>query len=152
MSRILHLAATSDLERLERMVAAYHADEGIESDSAHRQAALRPLLEGSPHGAVWLIGPRMSPVGYVAVSFGWSIGMGGMVGCVDELWLREAVRGRGMGSEALSALLQTLENAGVMTMHLQVTNKTRAARIFQRLGFRHRGIELMTRLSDAIDG
>ena len=82
MSRILHLATIENLEKLEAMVAAYHAFEGIESDAQHRISALRPLLEGSAHGAIWMIGPRMAPVGYVAVSFGWSIEMGGMDGLV----------------------------------------------------------------------
>ena len=78
MSQILHLATPADLDRLEKMVASYHAFDGIESDEAHRRAALEPLLEGSPHGAVWLIGPKMAPVGYVAASFGWSIELGGV--------------------------------------------------------------------------
>ena len=89
VSQLLHLATPSDLDRLEGMVAAYHTFEGIDSDEIHRRDALLPLLEGSPHGAVWLIGPKMAPVGYVAASFGWSIELGGMGGFVDELWIRE---------------------------------------------------------------
>ena len=104
MTRILHLATSADLDRLEPMVAAYHGEEGIESSADQRRAALEPLLDGSPHGAVWMIGPKMSPVGYVAVSFGWSIELGGLDGVLDEFWIREKVRGRGMGSEALAAL------------------------------------------------
>ena len=77
MSQVLHLAGPGDLDRCERMVAAYHALEGIQSDEAQRRAALEPLLDGSPHGAVWLIGPRMAPVGSRAPDssrrriFGW---------------------------------------------------------------------------------
>ena len=97
MSQILHLATQKDVVKLERMVASYHAFEGIESDEIRRHAALEPILDGSPHGAIWLIGPQMAPVGYIAVSFGWSIELGGLDGVVDEFWIREAVRGRGMG-------------------------------------------------------
>ena len=92
MTQVLHLAGKDDLDRLERMVAAYHAEEAIESDEAHRRAALEPLLEGSPHGAIWMIGPQMAPVGYIAVSFGWSIELGGLDGVLDEFWIREKVR------------------------------------------------------------
>ncbi len=149
MSRILHLATIENLEKLEAMVAAYHAFEGIESDEHHRIAALRPLLEGSAHGAIWMIGPRMAPVGYVAVSFGWSIEMGGMDGFVDEIWLRDAVRGRGMGSEALSELLKTLEAAGLKAMHLEVANGSPAERLYKRLGFCRRSMSLMSRPSSS---
>ena len=145
MSSRVHLAGPEDLTRLEKMVASYHAEAGIESDLQSRAAAIEPLLEGSPHGAIWLIGPRMSPVGYVAVSFGWSLELGGMDGFVDEIWLREAVRGRGMGGEALSELLKTLDQAGVKAMHLEVEKDGPAGRLYRRVGFKERRYALMTR-------
>ena len=144
MSQILHLAVPSDLERLMTMVEAYHAEEGIDVDARHREAALLPLLEGSPHGAVWLIGPRMSPVGYVAACFGWSIELGGMDGFIDEIWIREKVRGRGMGAEALSALQSALKEAGVRALHLELSEGNRAERLYRRAGFRRRPHALMT--------
>ena len=66
MSHLLHLAAKDDLDRLLPMVRAYHQDEGIDVTDEHRRTALEPLLNGSPLGAVWFIGPKMSPVVYVA--------------------------------------------------------------------------------------
>ena len=147
MSSRIHLAKPEDLDRLEAMVAAYHQMEGIESDEAHRRAAIQPLLDGSPHGAIWLIGPRISPVGYVVVSFGWSIELGGMDGFIDEVWLREAVRGRGMGGEALSELLKALDQAGLKALHLEVAPENTANRLYRRLGFQERRFGLMTRYS-----
>lgn len=139
MSAFLHLAGPSDIERLLPMVAAYHAFEGIETTEAHRRAALVPLLEGSPHGAVWFIGPRLSPVGYVVVTFGWSIEFGGLDGFIDELFIRPAVRGRGMGSEALRALVATLAENGLKALHLEVaTGNDGARRFYGRLGFEAR--------------
>lgn len=146
MSASLHLAGPDDLDRLLPMVAAYHAFEGLGGDDASRSAAVAPLLDGSPHGAVWLIGPRRAPVGYVAISFGWSIEMGGLDGVVDELFIRESVRGRGMGSEALGALVEELRQNGLKALHLEVAqDNDRAQRIYGRLGFRRReGRALMT--------
>lgn len=145
MTQVLHLATTDDLDRLERMVAAYHAEEGLESDEAHRRAALEPLLEGSPHGAIWFVGPQMAPVGYIAVSFGWSIELGGLDGVLDEFWIREKIRGRGMGTEALTALQKTLKAAGVMALSLEVgRNNDTASRLYERAGFARRDFQYMT--------
>jgi GNAT superfamily N-acetyltransferase len=144
MSHILHLAGTDDLDRLLPMIAAHHREDAIEVTDEHRREAVLPLLEGSPHGAIWFIGPRMSPVGYVAVSFGWSIEMGGMDGIVDEFWVRDKVRGRGMGGEALSVLLKSLKEAGLRALHLEVAEGSRAERLYTRSGFRRRGVKLMT--------
>ena len=145
MSNLLHLAGPDQIDRLMPMVASYHAFEGIESDDDTRRAALMPLLEGSPHGAVWMVGPKISPVGYIAVSFGWSIELGGMDGFIDEFWIREKVRGRGMGSEVLAALLKTLREAGVKALHLEIAaNNDNANRIYRRAGFAPRPYNLMT--------
>lgn len=146
MSQLLHLAGAEDLARLLPMVTQYHAGEGISLSEEDRTAALTPLLEGSPLGAVWFIGPKMAPVGYVAVSFGWSIEMGGMDAFIDELWVREKVRGRGMASEALTALIPALESAGVKALHLEVADGNPAERIYKRAGFKRRTFTLMTRV------
>ena len=147
MSQILHLAGTGDLDRLLPMVEAYHRHAGIQTSDEHRREAVQPLLEGSPHGAIWFIGPMMSPVGYVAVSFGWSIEMGGMDGFIDEIWVREKVRGRGMGTEAIALLLKNLRDAGVKALHLEVAEGNGAERIYARAGFQRRDYGLMTWLA-----
>ncbi len=145
MTKLLHLAISDDIDRLLPMVAAYHAFEAIEVDDAHRRAAIGPLLEGSPHGAIWMIGPKMAPVGYIAVSFGWSIEIGGLDGFIDEFWIREKVRGRGMGSEALAGLQAILRDAGITALHLEVSAESaRAERIYEAAGFKPRRFNLMT--------
>ena len=113
-----------------------HLDQGYGTDAAHQERSILPLLEGSPHGAVWLIGPRRSPVGYVVVSFGWSIEYGGMDAIVDELYIRPAVRGRGMAGEAINALAQALKQSTIKALHLEVdrSNET-AMRLYERCGF-----------------
>ncbi len=145
MTQLLHLADEKSLERIESMVEAYHAFEDISSTPETRRDAILPLLKGSPHGAIWLVGPKIAPVGYVAVSFGWSIEMGGMDGFIDEFWVREKVRGRGMGGEALGALISSLQDAGVKALHLEISNDTTPARnLYKRLGFQRRSYGLMT--------
>ena len=139
MSAKLHLAAEDDLDRLLPLVAAYHAFEGIAGDDDTRRAALMPLLAGSPLGADWLIGLRRAPVGYIALSFGWSIEFGGMDGIIDEFFIRENVRGRGMGTEVLMALMPQLAQAGLKALHLEADPANEPAlRLYQRRGFKVR--------------
>lgn len=136
MTAALHLATTEDTDRVVALVAAYHAFEGIEQDDDTRRRAVEPLLAGSPHGAIWLIGPRRSPVGYIAISFGWSIELGGMDGVIDEFFMRQSVRGRGMGTEVLRLLLRQLSAAGVKALSLEVSpGNARAQSLYARRGF-----------------
>lgn len=138
MKTRLHMAGTEDLDRLLGMVAAYHAETGIVQDEETRRAAVLPLLEGSPLGVVYILGPRNAPVGYIAISFGWSIELGGIDGFIDEFWIRPAVRSRGMGGEALAALTRALRDAGVRALHLEADRESPVERLYARLGFEPR--------------
>ncbi len=148
MSAALHLAGPDDLDRLEPMIAAYHAFEGIETTEEFRRSALAPLLDGTPHGVAYLVGIRRAPVGYIVISFGYSVELGGIDGFIDEFFIRPNVRGRGIGTEVLTSLLPALGEHGVKALHLEVApgNET-AKRLYARAGFRLRdGYCLMTRL------
>jgi len=148
MSAALHLAKPDDLPRLQPLVAAFHAHEGIEQSDEDRKAALLPLLQGSPHGAAYLVGPRKGPVGYIIVSFGYSVEMGGIDAFIDEFYIRENVRGRGMGGEVLRALMPALADYGVKALHLELArDNAKARRLYCRLGFEAREKHhLMTRV------
>lgn len=147
MSAALHLAKPEDLDRLLPLVAAFHAEEGIRQDETTRRKALMPLLEGSPLGAIYIIGPTRAPVGYIVLTFGWSVEFGGMDAFVDELFIRPAVRGRGMGSETLLTLSKVLGEAGVCALHLEVNHENETAKsLYARTGFKARDrYMLMTR-------
>ncbi|WP_293576739.1 N-acetyltransferase [Phaeobacter sp.] len=147
MSAALHLARPEDLDRILDLVTAFHAETGISSDDATRRAGIEPLLEGLPYGAVYLIGPSRAPVGYIVVTFSWSVELGGMDGYVDELFIRPPVRGRGIATEVLFALPRTLADAGIKALHLEVsTDNDRARGLYSRARFELRSdVSLMTR-------
>ena len=135
----LNLAKPDDFDRLAPLVAAFHDEEGIVMDADTRRNALMPLLEGSPHGAAYLIGPGRAPIGYIVVCFGWSIEFAGMDGFIDEFYIRPGVRGRGIGSEVLRQLPKALASAGMKALHLEVaTDNDRAQKLYGRLRFEPR--------------
>lgn len=143
----LNIATTDDLDRLMRLVGDHHAERGVEQTEEARRAAILPLLEGSPHGTIYLIGPARAPIGYVAISFGWSIGAGGMDGLIGEFYIRPGVRGRGIGTEIMHTLPRALAKAGLKAMHLEIgRDDARARKLYEKLGFRARGdVGLMSR-------
>lgn len=135
----LTLATTDDLDRLMPLVAAFHTESGFPLDDETRRAGLLPLLEGSPHGAIYLIGPGRAPIGYIVITFGWSIEFGGMDGFVDEFYIRPGVRGRGIGSEVLRQLPKALGDVGMKALHLEVgRDNTRAQSLYTRMRFEPR--------------
>ncbi|WP_037316084.1 GNAT family N-acetyltransferase [Ruegeria halocynthiae] len=139
MSAALRLARPEDLDRLMGLVTAFHTEEGIVQDADQTRDALTPLLEGIPHGCIYLIGPGRAPLGYIILTFGWSVEFGGLDGFVDEIYIRPAVRRRGIASEVLLDLPKALAAAGMIALHLEVdrTNST-AHNLYLRTGFKPR--------------
>ena len=147
MSAALHLARPEHLEQVLALVAAFHEEQGITQDDTTRHAALAPLLEGTPYGAIYIIGPTRAPIGYVVMTFSWSVEFGGMDGFVDEIYIRPRVRGRGIATEVLLELPKALADAGIIALHLEVDrDNDTAQRLYGRTGFKPRErYMLMTR-------
>lgn len=130
------------------LVAAFHSEEALTSTDEARKNALLPLLEGSPHGAIYLIGPSRGPIGYIVVTFGWSIEFGGLDGFIDEIYIRPGVRGRGVGTEVITSLSNMLKSVGMKALHLEVgPDNDSVLRLYKRCHFKARdGYLLMSRV------
>ncbi|MCF2872243.1 GNAT family N-acetyltransferase [Octadecabacter sp. G9-8] len=148
MTTAIHLATPEDAPRVLPLIKAFHEEYGLERNDAEREAALMPLLQGSPLGAVWLLGLAKAPTGYVIITFGWSMELGGMDAFVDELYIRPKVRKRGIASEALMTIAHSLSDVGVKALHLEVDRADLdTQRLYTRARFELRDrYSLMTRM------
>ncbi len=135
MTTALTLAGPADAARVADLMGRYHQEAGHPYDEAHRAAVVDPLVDGSPLGAIWLIGPQRAPLGYVMVTFGWSVPLGGMVGWLAEVFIRPSVRNRGIGTEVVHAVAVSLREAGMKAMHAHMTEPdSDAGRFCRKVG------------------
>ncbi|GAA6207620.1 hypothetical protein NBRC116601_09130 [Cognatishimia sp. WU-CL00825] len=139
MSTALHLAKPADLPKLMPLVTAFHRELDLSTEETALERAIIPLLNGSPYGAVYLMGPARAPIGYVTLTFGWSIEFGGMDCFIDEIFVRPGVRGRGMALDALVSLRNMLKSADVQAIHLEVERDNKdVQRLYGRAHFKLR--------------
>lgn len=144
MSAALTLAGPDHLDRLLPLVAAFHTEAGIALSDEARRAGVAPLLDGIPYGCAYLMGPPRAPIGYVVITFGWSVEFGGLDAIIDELYVRPGVRGRGVASEALSALPRALAGGGLRAIHMEVDRANEAAiKLYRRAGFQQRDTHIL---------
>jgi GNAT superfamily N-acetyltransferase len=136
----LLLADESQLEALLPLVRGYHEFEHVSMSDAERAGAVAPLLRpGSSLGRIWLVRSGGGVVGYAALTFGYSIEFRGRDAFVDELFLVEKARGRGMGSAVLEVLKREAAALGIVALHLEVArDNRRARRVYERWGFEPR--------------
>lgn len=120
-------------------VTEYHAFEGIDMPEAARRAAVAGLLSDPRLGEILAVVEDGAWVGYIALTYGYSIEFQGRDAFVDEFFIRAPHRGRGLGSRALEAVKTRLAGVGVRVLHLEVARDNAVARAaYSRLGFQAR--------------
>lgn len=131
---ILRAATPDDLGRLWAMI-----EDSLPARPASGEAeksALTELLSNPALGQLFLVGPSQAPVGFLALSFGYSIARGGRTASIDQIFIRERVRGRGLGGQILSALPAALAAEGIRHISLEVgSDDASAQRFFAKAGF-----------------
>jgi GNAT superfamily N-acetyltransferase len=143
----IRIATHRDADTLMPFVCAYHEFEGIKTTDVQRTNAVAPLLLESPEfGRIWLIETKDQVIGYIALCFGYSIEFGGRDAFVDEFYIAEPMRSRGIGSMVLEAVMQEAAQFGVRAMHLEVARiNSRAKHFYASAGFTSReGFHLMS--------
>lgn len=136
----LRLALPDDLPALMPVLRASHDFEQVEMTDREREAVVAPLLgNDNPEGRIWLATAGPECVGYIALTFGYSIEFRGRDAFVDELFLLEPYRGRGIGSQLLEHARIEAAGLGVHALHLEVARDNAGARrLYERWGFRAR--------------
>ena len=135
----LRVAGLEDLACVVDLVCRYHEYEGIRRADVDPRAVLEPMLGAGDAGRIWLVELDGRVIGYAALGFGYSIELGGRDAFVDELFVVEEHRGRGVGAKVLEDLRSEARRLGVRALHLEVArDNERARRLYRRSGFASR--------------
>lgn len=135
----LRVAGLEDLACVVDLVRRYHEFEGIQRADVEPRAVLEPMLGGGEAGRIWLVELDGRVIGYAALGFGYSIELGGRDAFVDELFVVEEHRGKGVGGKVLEDLRSEARRLGVRALHLEVArDNERARRLYRRAGFASR--------------
>ena len=99
-----------------------------------RTSALE-LLQSPSMGRVFLIYHGELCIGYLVLSFDFSLEYGGKNAWIDELFVQSEFRGQGIGSSALDFAAQTARELGAKVLHLEVNRGNPAIHLYRRCGF-----------------
>jgi len=136
----MQLTEIDDLHTLLRFVESYHRYESLAFDKKAVTATLSTLIAAKELGRIWLIKMNNSPVGYLALCFGYSIEFLGHDAFIDEFYLDPAYRNRGIGRRVLNWLGDEAPKLGLKAIHLEVARNNHHARyLYETSGFKSRG-------------
>ena len=113
-------------------------------DGAHN--ALTELLHHRGYGVGWLIRMDDVLVGYAVITFWFSLEFHGRSAFLDELYIREEFRRKGIGSRVIDSLCKYCRENGIHTLRLEVEKKNTAAiEVYRRNGFQLHDRFIMTK-------
>jgi diamine N-acetyltransferase len=139
-------AAVADLELLVGFMRALYAHDEIAFDEAVARRATVELLNDETKGRVWLIEADGEQAGYVVLTYGYSLEFHGRDALVDELFLLETMRGRGLGRRTLEFVAAFCRAQGISALHLEVEHTNlHAHRLYRNFGFREHERHFMTK-------
>jgi diamine N-acetyltransferase len=135
-----------DIDTLLIMIQEYYDYDRHPFDAVRVRAAVENLIHHPDWGRVWFICRDMQPIGYVVLTLGYSLEYLGRDAFVDEIYLREGDRGKGIGRATFEFLEEVCRSLDVNALHLEVEHDNDNARqVYRKLGFVDHERYLMTR-------
>lgn len=145
-------ASRTDTETLIAMMRGLYEHDQSFFDQARARVALAGLLDTPAWGRVFVIEIASQPVGYLVLTFGYSLEYRGRDAFVDELYLEASHRGQGIGTQALRFAEQVCQTEGIKALHLEVERaNTRALSVYRGYGFTNHDRFLMTKWIETVD-
>lgn len=131
------LAGPADLPTLIGHIADFYHEDQIPLHRERVQAGLQQLLGAPAFGAVLILSTAQQPfAGYITLGWCFSIEQGGRFVLLDELYLVPAVRGQGLGRQALALAAQWAREQGAAVMRLEVNHhNARAKALYLSCGY-----------------
>ncbi|HEX8116591.1 MAG TPA: GNAT family N-acetyltransferase [Pyrinomonadaceae bacterium] len=146
MEPTFRTANPSDADALAEMMRDFNAHEGIAFDEAEVRAVLAQLFADDSLGLACLILLNGEVAGYVVIAFGFSVEFRGRDAFIDELFVKDEYRGRGLGAAAVGFAEGVCRARGVRALHLEVERQnTRAQSVYRRAGFTDHDRYLLTK-------
>lgn len=127
------------------LMTEFYSEASTPLDSTRAAAAFAALLADDRLGHVWLIQADGNDVGYVVVTFSYSMEFGGPNAFVDDLFIQAPFRGAGLGTAALQKVQAFCVERGVRAVHLETGRDNAAAQaLYRHAGFKVTDRQLLT--------
>lgn len=139
------IADNSDTETLVNFVREFAFDNHpFEANSVRN--TLAKILNNDSLGRVWLINHGSEVVGYIVLTFGYSLEYRGRDAFIDEFFIRESCQGQGVGTSTLQFIESVCPSLEIKAVHLEVERKnTTAQSLYRKVGFKDQERYLMTK-------
>lgn len=140
-------AGAEDVAELLAMMKELQADDpwSCPFDEVTTARVTEHLLRNPQLGRIWFIAANGQNIGYIVMSYDYSLEYRGRNAWVDEFFIRPSHRGLGIGSQALEFFARKAKELGVAVVHLEVNHGNPAIDLYRRMGYEDHQRYLMSK-------
>jgi ribosomal protein S18 acetylase RimI-like enzyme len=123
MQPFFQLASAANTGTLIELMRELYAHDRSSFEEQRARSALQLILANDSYGRVYLMCINAAIIGYLVVTFGFSLEYGGRDAFVDELYIQKEYRGQGIGKKALQFAEEICREQGIQALHLEVEHE-----------------------------
>jgi len=109
-----------DISTITQMMQDFYAIDNYPIDVEVAKNLFQKFISSEHLGISWLIYSENEIVGYIIVTFIFSFEYGGKIAFVDELFIKEIARGKGIGKQAIQFIQAEVAKLSLKLLYLEV--------------------------------
>ena len=134
----------SDIETVVSMMQEFYAIDNYPISVDVSKALFQEFISNENLGKAWLIVSNNEIVGYIILTFVFSFEYQGRIAFLDELYVTEKARGKGIGNEAISFIKTESHKLSLKLIYLEVeSHNENAQKLYLANGFESHKRQLM---------
>jgi pimeloyl-ACP methyl ester carboxylesterase/ribosomal protein S18 acetylase RimI-like enzyme len=138
-------AAENDIEPILDFMKSYYEFDHLDYSREKLRATLQEFINSSS-GSLFIIHSTGKPIGYFCLAFGYSLELHGKDCFLDEIFISQEYRQKGVGSQVMKFIEDYLKRKNFKSIHLIVFKRNiKAQQYYLRNGFRTRDAIFMTK-------
>lgn len=110
----------SDISIITKMMQDFYAIDNYPMDVEVAKKLFQEFISNEHLGKSWLMYSENEIVGYIILTFIFSFEYSGKIAFVDELFIKETARGKGIGKEAIQFIQQEVPKLSLKLLYLEV--------------------------------
>ena len=118
---------SSKIDTIAQMMSDFYAIDNYPIDINATKILFQEFIENENFGKCWLICHEKEIVGYVILTLIFSFEYEGKLAFLDELYIKETARGKGIGKKTIQFIKEQVSYLNVKMMYLEVESHNQNA-------------------------
>ncbi len=129
-----------------KMMTSFNKIDGYDFDLTIGEKNLIEFTSNEMLGRLFLITHKQITIGYIVLSFGFSFEYKGRDAFIDEFYIKEEFRNKGVGKLSMDFIESVSEKLDINAVHLEVEpHNTAANRLYLKKGYKSNDRALLTK-------